>query len=128
MANIVACCANCGYLYDATMGLECPVPTCRNTRIAYAWKSEQPADFWRRKGSPVDWDHSQPLTDLAEQDEPLFDGGGPYPHVTFGMGEGCVRDCDACAWEKERKAAQPAIDELDRMFALVDDRPYKERS
>lgn len=43
----------------------------------------------------------------------------PWPHVLNSEGTACRWDCPACTWVKEE---QPAITELDKMFALKDPR------
>ena len=121
--HIVACCAHCGYMFDATQGLECS--NCKRKQIAYAWKSDQPAEFWRRK----EWDEQ-----VAEEDEPGFATGrvpdfrelSPYAHVLNRHGTDCIPECDACMWAeeqaREKRFAQPSIAECERIFSLQDPR------
>lgn len=46
----------------------------------------------------------------------------PYSHALNSRGTDCEVDCPACLWARDRLAQQPAIDELDRLFALQDPR------
>jgi len=110
--HICARCATCGIIFDATKGFTCP--NCLRNNISYAWKSSQPADFWRGKEDERDRESfiiQQPKERLS-----------PYPHILNGWGTDCSQDCPACAWVVEQKRTQPAIDELDRIFSLIDPR------
>lgn len=110
-------------MFDATQGLECS--NCKRKQIAYAWKSDHPAEFWRRK----EWDEQ-----VAEEDEPGFATGrvpdfrelAPYAHVLNAHGNDCISECDACMWAeeqaREKRFAQPSIDECERIFSLQDTR------
>ena len=100
-------------MFDATQGLECS--NCKRKQIAYAWKSDQPAEFWRRK----EWDEQVAEEDAAGE-------LSPYAHVLNRHGTDCIPECDACMWAeeqaREKRFAQPSIDECERIFSLQDPR------
>jgi hypothetical protein len=85
-------------------------------QIAYAWKSNQPAEFWNRNHK------------VDQDDEPGFATGelSPFGHILNAHGTDCIPSCDACLWaaeqEREKKFAQPSIAECERIFLLQDDR------
>ena len=125
--RIVASCASCGLMFDATAGLNCP--TCQTHRIAYAWKSKQPAEFWNR-GATDRRTVSFCMTCYREgcrgdcqanRAAPIWANElAPLSHALNRYGTDCETDCPACVWALDRKRAQPAVDELERMFKLED--------
>jgi hypothetical protein len=68
----------------------------------------------------------------CERCNPFFSGSyakpeapgvyAPYPHCLNTYGTACDPLCPACIWGEDQERAQPANDELDRMYALVDPR------
>ena len=131
-SNIVACCAHCGFIFDATRGLQCP--SCQRNQIAYAWQSDQPAEFWNRnEPQPEEYVNFTQLGRLIPNHVarpagrvPDFTDLSPYAHVLNRHGSDCIPECDACMWAeeqaREKKLAQPSVDECERIFRLQDPR------
>jgi rubredoxin len=107
--HIVGECNNCGYVYALAYGFDCP----RCHRVAF-----------KRVSRPAEWKPEQsrqvPLRRLPSDGYVSFGKElSPYPHVLNNEGTACRWDCPACEWVKREK---PAVDELDKMFALKDPR------
>jgi hypothetical protein len=138
-SNYVGMCKTCGVLCETTgsFNRDTLCPLCSRVGSVMARIDRTNGVDWRgrriNRGRCDNCNDSKYVYgERCERCNPFFSGSyakpeapgvyAPYPHCLNTYGTACDPLCPACIWVKDQERAQPANDELDRMYALVDPR------